>query len=37
MFNGLKLFIKSQREIEYCIAKKKGKLSRHFKKWSFVI
>ena len=35
--NGLKLFIKSQREIEYCIAKKKGKLSRHFKKWSFVI
>ena len=35
--NGLKSFIKSQREIEYCIAKKKGKLSRHFKKWSFVI
>ena len=35
--NGLKSFIKSQREIEYCIAKKKGKLSLHFKKWSFVI
>ena len=35
--NGLKSFIKTQREIEYCIAKKKGKLSRHFKKWSFVI
>ena len=35
--NSLKSFIKSQREIEYCIAKKKGKLSRHFKKWSFVI
>ena len=29
--NGLKSFIKSQREIEYCIAKKKGKLSPHFK------
>ena len=28
--NGLKSFIKSQREIEYCIAKKKGKLSRPF-------
>ena len=37
--NGLKSFIiiKSEREIEYCIAKKKGKLSHHFKKWSFVI
>ena len=35
--NGLKSFIKSQREIEYNIAKRRGKLSLHFKKWSFVL
>ena len=35
--NGLKSFIKSQREIELCIAKRRGKLSLHFKKWPFVL
>ena len=35
--NGLKSFIKSQREIEHSIAKRRGKLSLHFKKWSFVL
>ena len=38
--HGLKSFIKSQREIELSIAKGRGKLSGklslHFKKWSFV-
>jgi hypothetical protein len=34
---GLKGFIKLQRETEYHIAKKKDKLSLHYKKWVIVI
>ena len=33
----VKSFVKLHREIEYCIAKRKGKLSLHFKKWAFVL
>lgn len=34
---ALKAFIKMQRETEYHIAKKKGKLSLHYKKWFITI
>ena len=34
-FIGYITYIKSNRETEYYIAKKRGKLSNHFKKWRF--
>ena len=34
-FTALKNFILSKRNVEYNIARKKGKLTNHFKKWSF--
>ena len=34
-FIGYTTYIKSNRETEYYIAKKRGKLSNHFKKWRF--
>ena len=34
-FTSLKVFIKGNRDTEYLIAKKRGKLSAHFKKWRF--
>ena len=34
-FTSLKVFIKGNRGTEYLIAKKRGKLSAHFKKWRF--
>jgi hypothetical protein len=34
-FTRLLVFIKNNRETEYFIAKKRGKLSLHFKKWRF--
>ena len=34
-FSGFKIFVKNNRECEYAIAKKRGKLSLHFKKWRF--
>ena len=34
---ALKNFILTKRKVEYWIASRKGKLSRHFKKWSFDI
>ena len=34
-YTALKNFILTKRKVEYWIASKKGKLSRHFKKWSF--
>ena len=33
-FTAFKRFIITKRKTEYCIAKKKGKLSRHFEKWA---
>jgi hypothetical protein len=32
---SVKAYIKNNREVEYLIAKKKGKLSSHFRKWRF--
>ena len=34
-FDAFKLYIKRQKDIEYHLAKKRGKLSIHFKKWKF--
>ena len=34
-FIGYTTYIKSNKETEYYIAKKRGKLSNHFKKWRF--
>ena len=36
-FLSFKSYVKNQKEIEYHIAKKKNKLSTHFKKWRFEI
>ena len=36
-FTALKNCILTKRKVEYWIASRKGKLSRHFKKWSFDI
>ena len=32
-FNGLKACIKSNKDVEYLSAKKRGKLALHFRKW----
>ena len=34
-FVGYTSFLKNNRDTEYYIAKRKGKLSQHFKKWRF--
>ena len=34
-FVGYTWFLKNKRDTEYYIAKRKGKLSQHFKKWRF--
>ena len=34
-FNAFKLYTKTQKETEYHLAKKRGKLPIHFKKWKF--
>ena len=34
-FDAFKSYMKSQKDTEYYIAKKKGKLPIHFKKWRF--
>ena len=34
-FNAFKCFLKVQRESEYYLAKKRGKLPAHFGKWKF--
>jgi len=34
-FSGLKSYLLAKRNIEYNIAKKKGKLANHFRKWRF--
>ena len=36
-FSAFKSFVKTQKEIEYYLAKKKNKLPAHFKKWRFEI